>query len=148
MTDWLALFRAEQERTKARGEAGEERRARAPHPWAELLATLDPDRPPADTPPRRWRQLVDDCGNFLDHGWAAKAERLGWRVVDLFGCDRKWPFGCINHRGLLWLLDGNELVALSADAAVIEIRRTGSRQTFRRRPLEPGAALAWELAAP
>jgi hypothetical protein len=39
-------------------------------------------------------------------------------------------------------------VALSADRAVIELRVTGSRQTYYRKPVEPGAVLAWELVAP
>jgi hypothetical protein len=32
----------------------------------------------------------------------------------------------------------------SADAAILEAP-TGSRQTFRRKPGEPGRVLAWEL---
>jgi hypothetical protein len=97
---------------------------------------------------RRWLQLLDDCARFLDEGWAAKAQQLGWRSVDLFGCDCARPFARIDCAGLVWLLDGHKLVALSADAAVIEIRVTGSRQTYYRKPVEPGAALAWELPVP
>jgi hypothetical protein len=48
--------------------------------------------------------------------------------------------------GLLWLLHGDKLVAMTAETAVIE-RPTGSRQTYYRRAVEPGAlVLPWELA--
>jgi hypothetical protein len=46
---------------------------------------------------------------------------------------------------LLWLLNGNKLVALSENTATIETR-PGARQTYRRRPVGPGRLLAWELA--
>jgi hypothetical protein len=59
----------------------------APLAWAEGFARLDRARPPDDVPQRRWVQFVDDCGTFLDGGWAAKAEALGWGPLDLFGCD-------------------------------------------------------------
>ena len=39
---------------------------------------------------------------------------------------------------------GPEGIALTAETAVIETR-TGSRQTYRRKPAEPGRVLAWEL---
>lgn len=48
----------------------------APRAWAEALARLDPNKPPGDVPPKRWLQFVDDCGKFIDDGWATSAERL------------------------------------------------------------------------
>src|SRR5579862_3739552 len=50
----------------------------APRPWAEALARLDPERPPADVPLRRWHRFIDDCGRFVDAGWAGRAADLGW----------------------------------------------------------------------
>ncbi len=133
------------------GEAEEERAAivehdgKIPHAWAEGFAQLDPDRPPGDVPTRRWRRFIDDIGRFLDDDWAEKAVALGWGPHDLFGCDRDRPFARIDQAGLLWLLNGNKLVMLAENAATIETR-TGARQTWRRKPDEPGRALAWELA--
>jgi hypothetical protein len=49
----------------------------APRAWAEALARLDPANPPGDVPPVRWTQLIDDCGRFLDHGWAQRCAALG-----------------------------------------------------------------------
>ena len=116
-----------------------------PREWAEGFARLDPDRPPGDVPLRRWQRFVDDVGFFLDSPLCAVAAALGWGTYDLFGCDRDRPFARIDHAGLLWLLNGAKLVMLAENAATIETR-TGARQTYRRRPSEPGRVLAWELA--
>jgi hypothetical protein len=70
---------------------------------------------------------------------------LGWGAHDLFGCDHDRPFARIDQAGLLWLLNGNKLVALTEDTAGIATP-TGARQTYRRRPGAPGRVLAWELA--
>jgi hypothetical protein len=116
----------------------------APRAWAEALARLDPAEPPIDIPPERWERFIDDCGRFLD-GWVHFALALGWSPLDLFGCDRERPWQCIDHQGLLWLLNGNNLVVLSAETAIIETSHNG-RQTYRRRVLKPGrVVLAWEL---
>ncbi len=116
----------------------------APRAWAEALARLHPSKPPGDVPPRRWMRFIDDCGRFLDAGWATRAAQLGWGPLDLFGCDRERPFARIDRLGLLWLLNGNDVVELHRDRAIIETER-GVRQTFRRRPVEVGrVVLAWE----
>lgn len=116
-----------------------------PRAWAEGFARLDPDRPPADVPSRRWLQFVNDVGRFLDSDFAAVAAALDWGPLDLFGCNRDRPFAHIDHAGLLWLLNGDRLVALSENTATIETR-TGVRQTWRCKTTEPGRVLAWELA--
>jgi hypothetical protein len=116
-----------------------------PREWAEGFTRLDPAQPPGDVPPRRWRQFVDDVGRFLDSPFCAVARALGWGPYDLFGCDRDRPFARLDQSGLLRLLDGSRLIALSENTATIETP-TGARQTYRRRPDEPGRVLAWELA--
>jgi hypothetical protein len=63
----------------------------------------------------------------------------------LFGCDRERPYARIDRAGLLWLLNGDRLLVLTESAATIETR-TGARQTYRRKPNEPGRVLAWEIA--
>jgi len=50
----------------------------APRAWAEGLARLDPAKPPGDLPQQRWLRFIDDCGRFLDGGWAARAAVFGW----------------------------------------------------------------------
>ena len=116
-----------------------------PRAWAEGFARIDPDRPPSDVPAKRWLRFVDDVGLFLDGPFCAIAAALGWGPLDLFGCDRDRPFARIDQAGLLWLLNGEKLIALSENTAAIETK-TNSRQTYRRKPSEPDRVLAWELA--
>jgi hypothetical protein len=109
------------------------------------LARLDPARPPADVPPHRWSQFIDDCDRFLSAPWISYAVELGWRPHDLFGCDRLRPFARIDRAGLLWFIHGHKLIALTGDTAVLESAR-GARQTFYRRPVAAeDTVLAWEL---
>jgi hypothetical protein len=121
-----------------------------PSCWANGFARLDRARLPDDVPRRRWLQFIDDCRAFLgaDHstvggGWAAKAAALGWGAHDLFGCNRERPFARIDQQGLLWLLNGRRLVAVTADTAVLQ-SSSGSRLVYRRRPT-PNRVLPWEL---
>jgi hypothetical protein len=116
----------------------------APRAWAEGLARLDPARPPADVPQRRWLRFIDDCGQFLDAGWADKAAAVGWGAADLFGCDRHRPWARIDQAGLLWLLAGRRLLALTADSATIETAG-GGWQTYRRVHSGAGQVLAGSL---
>jgi hypothetical protein len=118
----------------------------APRAWGEALARLDRANPPADVPLHRWRLFIDDCGHFLDQGWANRAQALGWGPLDLFGCDRERPLARIDHAGLLWLLHGRKLVAITTETASIETQTTGVRQTYRRQLFEGDRiVLAWEL---
>ncbi len=119
--------------------------AGAPREWAEGFARLDPARPPGDVPRERWLAFLDDCGRFLDGGWGPRAAALGWGPLDLFGCDRVKPFARIDRQGLLWILGGHRLVALTAELAKFETE-TGKRLTYRPAPLrEAGDVLPWEL---
>jgi hypothetical protein len=118
----------------------------APRAWAEALARLDPASPPRDIPPIRWLRFIDDCGRFIDDGWAARAEALGWGPLDLFGCNRDKPFARISQAGLLWLIEGRKLLALTGDTAAIATH-SGGKLTYYRRQLEAGGVLAWEMGS-
>jgi hypothetical protein len=118
--------------------------AKIPRAWAEGFARLHLGRPPSDVPMRRWQLFVDDVGRFLDSPFCAVATALGWGPLELFGCDRDRPFARIDCAGLVWLLNGDKLIAFSENTATIE-RRTGARQVYRCKPHNPGNALAWEL---
>jgi hypothetical protein len=128
------------------GEAAAPAAPDEPAGWRAGFARLNPDRPPGDVPPRRWRQFIEDARAFLAGDFAAAAVALGWTALDLFGCDRDRPFARIDRAGLIWLLHGDRLVALGADGAATIETRTGARHTFRhRRDHYPGRVLAWEL---
>ena len=120
---------------------------RAPRAWAEALARLDPAHPLRDVPRPRWGQFIDDCGRFLDSGWAQRAIWLGWAPINLFGCDRERPYAKVDQAGLLWLIEGRSLMALSHDIAVIGSPSEGGQRHYRRRASKPRQnVMAWELA--
>ena len=114
-----------------------------PSEWAEGIARLQTMPPPANVPPRRWEQFMDDTARFANR-WATTAAALGWVAADLWGCHADKPYERIDFAGLLWLLNRAEIVAMTAWTATIRTR-TGAIQTFRRRPAPPGTVLAWEL---
>ena len=115
-----------------------------PRKWTEGVARLCAMPAPADVPERRWLRLFDDCSRFADR-WAATAAALGWGPLDLWGCDPARPFARLDKQGLLWLLDGRELVALTADNATIRTA-SGATLIYRRRASGPElVVLAWEL---
>ena len=61
-------------------------------------------------------------------------------LAERFGSHRRAP-----PAGLLWLLNGDQLVELHRNRAIIETT-TATRQTFRRRPVAVGElVLVWEL---
>ena len=96
------------------------------------LDRLDPEHPPGDVPRRRWVQFLEDASAFRASGFAEQAKALGWTDADLFGCDDTRPFARIDCMGLVWLLKGDRIVALTAEGAVIEAKN-GSRLTYRRK---------------
>jgi len=109
-------------------------------PWPDLTLPVPPS-----ISQERWAQFVDDCGRFLDQGWATHAGGLGWGPLDLFGCDRERPPADDDHAGLLWRVEGGKLVIMSAYSAIIETT-TGQQRLFHRRNNRPGElALAWEM---
>jgi hypothetical protein len=115
-----------------------------PQSWIDGVAQLDAERVPGDVPPRRWRQFIYDAARFLDSGFAAQAAALDWDALDLFGCDQKRPYARIDNAGLIWLLNGDRLVALTEQSARIETK-SGATLTYYRKPGGLGRALAWEL---
>ena len=115
-----------------------------PAAWIEGFARLHPDCPPVDVPLKRWVTFIDDVRSFLGSPFCAVAAAMGWGAHDLFGCDRDRPFARIDQAGLLWLLNGGRIIALTTKTAMIE-RHTGTRQTLRRKAAEAGQVLVWEL---
>jgi hypothetical protein len=74
---------------------------------------------------------------------------LGWPAWELFGCHKRAPWGRIQGIGLILLLRGRELAALTATEAVMRTG-TGAHQTYRRKPGDPlhpaERCLVWELS--
>jgi hypothetical protein len=72
------------------------------------------------------------------------AAGFGWRAWELFGCYRRAVWGPIQGMGLLLLLRGDEIAALTATEAAIRTR-TGTRQTYLRKARDPLHAAGWCL---
>jgi hypothetical protein len=92
--------------------------------WRAGVGALDPNRPPAGFPVPWWRGLVQHAEFFLSV-WGKQAADLGWTTLDLFGAHSKAPaanFSCI---GLLLLISGGRVVALTAETAKIEQQSCG-----------------------
>ena len=119
-----------------------------PAAWLEGVARLATMTPPRTYPAHAWQQLITDAARFLED-WAQQAVALGWPGWELLGCHRRAPWGRIQGMGLVLLLQGDEIAALTATEAVIRTR-TGARQTYRRKladPLHPAErCLVWELS--
>jgi hypothetical protein len=115
--------------------------------WADGVARLRAMPPPPNYPQHAWQQLIVDAEEFLD-GWAQQAAALGWPDWALFGCCRDSPWGRVQGMGLVLLLHGRELAALTHSEAAIRTP-TGAHQTYRRRPFDPlhpaQRCLVWQL---
>jgi hypothetical protein len=102
------------------------------------LAALE-ERCPDHVDAGRWQQSVEDGHRFLAR-WGDLAEALGWTLPDLLGLheppERPSPLyrrlSRLDTTGLIWLLHGRPVTALTADAAVIATSDSG-RLTFYRR---------------
>ena len=100
--------------------------ARDPGLYASTLAALRakcPDYVPED----RWHQAIADAATFISE-WGAQAQAFRWTKRELFGLpdvpDRPRPnyqrLSRYDQIGLVWLLQGRHVVALTKDTAVIE----------------------------
>jgi hypothetical protein len=116
--------------------------ANVPREWAEGFARLDLARPVKGFTERQWRQLIDDGGKFLDR-WAAEAERMGWRPVDVFGVHPIAPNANNSLSGLALLINGGEVIRLAKHHATIQTPR-GSELSYVKREMA-GSVAVWEL---
>lgn len=115
-----------------------------PEEWAMGYATLCSMPCPPSVMPRRWEQLVNDGGVFLDR-WGKQAAVLGWQALDVFGVHPTMPETIYCCMGLVWLLAGRPVCAITAETARIECG-SGVTQTFRRTPTERDTIALWRLA--
>ena len=114
----------------------------APAEWHDGVDRLSTLAAPAMVRPQRWSLLTRDARRFL-RDWGAQAAALGWDTLGLFGAHPTHPVQRLDCAGLLLLLHGDELAAITADTARIRTRR-GAILTYYRRP-RPGAVPLWQL---
>lgn len=116
-----------------------------PNEWGDgYLKLCRMPRPDAYSAPE-WQQLKADAGYFLD-AWATQCSVLGWSLADVFGIALTAPQARHDAKGLVPLLDGKKIMAVTAELAVIEATM-GRRQRYFRRPHKPSCATApiWSL---
>jgi hypothetical protein len=114
-----------------------EKRLTRSFPYAEALSDLD-RRCPDYVAAERWRQCLIDAQRFLAT-WGHKALALGWTDGDLFGLHTPpaKPHSTYSRLsrydalGLLWLLRGRRVIALTATTAAIE-NISGTVLTYRK----------------
>jgi hypothetical protein len=95
-------------------------------PLASVLAALA-SRCPEHVPVERWQQALADGQRFLAR-WDERAQALGWTAKDLFGLLSVPTYAKPNFNrlarydetGLMWLLAGREVVALTEATAAIK----------------------------
>lgn len=96
----------------------------------------------------RWQACVEDARRFIATR-GDKAEALGWTAGELFGLhkppEKPHPsysrLSRYDATGLLWLLQGRRVVALTDSTAAVQNPSTGNVLTYRKAGLVGLAAL-------
>jgi hypothetical protein len=105
--------------------------------FGRTFAELE-QRCPDYVDPGRWHQAVEDGRRFLAT-WGSQAEGLGWTPAEVFGLpnppsnphpsyDRMARY---DTKGLVWLLEGRTIVAMSSSTAAIQ-HKTGAITSYRK----------------
>jgi hypothetical protein len=68
--------------------------------------------------------------------WGRQADALGWSATEVLGLDPIAPLARYDNMGLVWLLHGCPVVALTQHTATIRMA-TGNHLTFYRRDCRP-----------
>lgn len=114
-----------------------------PRDWAEGFAKLCTMPIPAPYTQKRWEQILNDAGLFLDQ-WKKQLVALGWQLTDAFGVNPdapEWRYDCM---GLVLCLKGRSVVAIEEKMARIDCK-DGASLTFYRQTLAPEAVEVWSL---
>ena len=113
-----------------------------PRAWADGVAKLTTIARPAMVRPDRWRRAVADAECFIAE-WGAQAAALGWDTLGLFGAHPTHPLQRLDCAGLVWLLHGDDVIAITSASACMRTSR-GATLTYLRRS-RPGAVPLWQL---
>jgi len=117
--------------------------ADVPRAWVEGFARLDVSKPIPKFTEERWHQLLNDGGRFLDL-WATRAAELGWSAEDVFGVSNDAADSGQHAGGLVFLIQGGDVVDVRADRATIRMLDECCVTYLRRASSE--RATLWELA--
>lgn len=120
--------------TNGTGDSGQDRKptlpSDCPAEWYAILLDLK-SRDPVQYFRVWWASRVSsDADNFLSR-WGHAAHQLGWTALDLFGVHPAAPGSRFDLMGLIPLLQGGDVIALTAEAATIR-RPSRAILTYRR----------------
>ncbi len=116
-----------------------------PGAWGQGVADLLAMPPHPAWEPEQWEVLHRDAYSFL-HTWAAQVHRLGWTELDLFAVHRTHPWARLDSMGLVPLLGGRSIAAMTGTEAAIKTATGGTLTFYRRKPPYPGeVCLVWDL---
>ena len=92
-------------------------------PYSAIVAAFETECPAA-VETGRWRQAIADVAAFLAR-WDAQAHAFGWTGQELFGLHERPAANCsrlsrYDETGLIWLLRGRPVVALTKTTAAIQ----------------------------
>lgn len=113
-----------------------------PRDWAEGFAQLCTMPRPAAYTQKRWEQILNDGGLFLDR-WKTQVIALGWRPVDVFGVCPDAPTWRYDRMGVVALLEGRRVFAITSNAVKIS-GNGGTTLTFFRNTMDAHAVALWE----
>jgi hypothetical protein len=115
-----------------------------PDDWKAGYARLHVMPCPAAVSPDRWNQIIATGGALLAQ-WCTQLAGMGWTTADLFGAHPKAPLARYDCAGLVLLLPGCQIIAVTADQVKLRTR-TGAIQTFYRSTSNASCrVLLWEL---
>jgi hypothetical protein len=117
--------------------------ANVPADWVAGLERLNTMACPISVEGKRWSQLQEDAKRFVD-AWGGHAAALGWSALDIFGCHPALPSCRQDCMGLVWLVAGAEIRAMSTEVVTLR-RSSGSLRRARKSAVIYGRTLAWEL---
>lgn len=102
-----------------------------PADWHAVVAELHRREPVEWLSVDRWMQVISDAEILLTD-WGQAADRLGWTAHNLFGVHPTAPAARFDAMGLLLLIQGGTVLAMTERTATIR-RSTGALLTYRRR---------------
>jgi len=115
-----------------------------PDDWKAGYARLQVIPCPAAAPPDRWNRIIVAAGALLAQ-WGAQLTAMGWTTADLFGAHPEAPLARYDCAGLVLLLAGSDIIAVTADQVKMRTR-AGAIQTFYRSTSNASCrVLLWEL---
>jgi hypothetical protein len=105
-------------------------------PYSTMLAALK-SRCPELVEPARWQRAIQDAESFLAK-WGQQAQLFGWSPRELFGLHQVPQQPAATYQrlsrydatGLIWLLQGHPVVALTKSEAAIQ--RNGAVVMYRK----------------